>query len=137
MRISDWSSDVCSSDLAATRLYSGAGIDSYCTFDASANHCFLCTQARYRLTLHVGAPQCTVGIIMLAERNERGRNRHDLAWRHVHILHALRLCQRNFIMMACGEQFFLHLPFGIQFRVRLGTLLLAFLIYGKDAHPNL
>ena len=44
------------------------------------------TQAGHRLALHVGAHQRAVGVVVLEERDQRRRHRHDLRRRHVHVL---------------------------------------------------
>src|SRR5690606_34150207 len=41
-------------------------------------------QGRYSLTLHVRTHECTVGVVVLEERNQRGGNRDDLLRRNVH-----------------------------------------------------
>ena len=48
------------------------------------------TQQRHGLTLHVRAHQRAVRVVVLEERDQRGRDRDDLLRRDVHELHALR-----------------------------------------------
>ena len=43
-------------------------------------------QERDGLALHVGAHERAVGVVVLEERDQRGRDRHDLLRRHVHVV---------------------------------------------------
>jgi hypothetical protein len=45
---------------------------------------------RHRLPLHVGAHQRAVGVVVLEERNQRRRHRHELLRRHIHEIHLVR-----------------------------------------------
>ena len=47
------------------------------------------TKQRHGLTLHVRAHERAVGVVVLEERNQRGRDRDDLLRRDVHELYAL------------------------------------------------
>ena len=61
-------------------------VDCDGTLDAGTHQRLFRTQARNRLTLHVGAHQCAVRVIVLKERNQRGGDGNDLAGGHVHVL---------------------------------------------------
>ena len=43
-------------------------------------------QERDGLALHVGAHERAVGVVVLEERDQRGRDRHELLRRHVHVV---------------------------------------------------
>ena len=43
-------------------------------------------QERHGLPLHVGAHERAVGVVVLEERDQRGRDRNELLRRHVHVL---------------------------------------------------
>ena len=47
-------------------------------------------QQRDGLALHVGAHERAVGVVVLEERDERGRDRDDLLRRHVHVVDLAR-----------------------------------------------
>ena len=53
---------------------------------AGADQRRLGPQQRHRLALHVRAHQRAVGVVVLEERNQDGRHRHQLVRRHVHVL---------------------------------------------------
>src|SRR5690606_28874330 len=57
-------------DTATTCLYGGAGVNRHSAFDAGADQRLLGAQARNCLTLHVGAHQGAVRVIVLKERNQ-------------------------------------------------------------------
>ncbi len=67
----------------------GARVDRGHALDPGADQGLFRTQHGHGLTLHVGAHQRAVGVVVLQEGHERGRGRHDLAGRHVHVLHPL------------------------------------------------
>ena len=66
------------------------------TLNTRTNHRFFRTQAWYSLTLHVGAHQCTVRIIVFQERNQGCRYGYHLTGCHVHILYTVRRCHNGF-----------------------------------------
>ena len=80
---------------------------------------FVSTQARHSLTLHVGAHQCTVGVIVFQEWNQWGCNWHDLTCGHVHVLNAVWCCQNGFAFFATSHQFVSQCAFFIQFGIGL------------------
>src|SRR5690606_15989378 len=75
---------------ATTGRDTDAGVQRNVALHAGTDQRLLGTQGRYGLTLHVGTHECTVGIVMLEERNQRGSNGHDLTGRHVHQGHFFR-----------------------------------------------
>lgn len=64
-----------------------AGVDRGAQLHPGADQRGLAAYQRNRLALHVGTHQGTVGVIVLEERDHRGRHRHHLARRHVHVVH--------------------------------------------------
>ena len=62
----------------ATRRNRGAEVARHHAFHPGADERSLGTNERHRLTLHVGAHQRPVGVVVLQERNQRGRYRHQL-----------------------------------------------------------
>ena len=63
------------------------GIACQLTFDTSTYNRSFALQQRNSLTHHVWSHQCTVGVIMLQERNQRSCNRSNLLGRYVHQFH--------------------------------------------------
>ena len=62
------------------------GVDRGAVLHAGADERRLGTDQRHRLALHVGAHQRAVGVVVLEERDQRGRDRHHLARRDVHVV---------------------------------------------------
>ena len=61
-----------------------AGVDRGAALHAGADQRRLGLQQRHRLALHVRAHQRAVGVVVLEERDQRGRDRPDLGRRDVH-----------------------------------------------------
>src|SRR6185369_11929020 len=117
---------------AATQgLHGGAGVDCHGTFDTGTDQRLFRTQARHGLTLHVGAHQCTVRVIVLQEWNQRCCNGHDLAWSNVHVLHALWGHQDGFAGFTRRHQFVDQLACIVHFGVCLGDDVAAFFDRGQ------
>jgi hypothetical protein len=64
-----------------------AGVAGGPRLDAGADVGRLGHHQRHRLLLHVGAHQGTVGVVVLDEGDQGGRDRHDLLRRDVHEVH--------------------------------------------------
>ena len=64
-----------------------AGVDRGTQFHAGTHQWRLAADQRNRLTLHVGAHQGTVGVVVLEERDHRGGHRDHLPRRDVHEVH--------------------------------------------------
>ncbi|OPZ53752.1 MAG: hypothetical protein BWY91_01843 [bacterium ADurb.BinA028] len=62
------------------------GVDGRAVFHPGADQRRLGLDQRHRLALHVGAHERAVGVIVLEERNERGRRGHHLARRDIHVV---------------------------------------------------
>jgi len=67
-----------------------------------------------------------VGVVVLQERDQRGRHRHDLGRRHVHVLDALGAAQDGFTLFAGRHQVAGQLAVLVQRRIGLGDHVLAF-----------
>ena len=63
------------------------GVDRGTVFHAGADQRRLGLDQRHGLALHVGAHQGPVGVVVLEERDHRGRHRHHLPGRDVHVVH--------------------------------------------------
>ena len=63
-----------------------AGVARGARLDAGADVGRGRPQQRHGLALHVGAHERAVGVVVLEERDQRGRDRHELLRRHVHVL---------------------------------------------------
>src|SRR5690606_6447521 len=77
------------------------------------------TQKRNRLTLHVRAHESTVGVVILKERNERCRDRHELFRRDVHILDVGTVGGDEFTAMACGVPLVNEIALRVKLDIRL------------------
>ena len=63
-----------------------AGVDRGAELHAGAHERGLGAQQRHGLLLHVGAHQRAVRVVVLEERDQRGRHRHELLRRDVHVV---------------------------------------------------
>ena len=62
------------------------GVDGGAVLHAGADQGRVARDERHGLALHVGAHERTVGVVVLEERDQGGRDRHHLARRHVHVV---------------------------------------------------
>ncbi len=108
-------------------LHCRAGVNRYSTFNTRTNQRFFRAQAWHGLTLHVGAHQRPVGVIVFQEWNQRGRHGNDLRRRHVHVMHIFRRSQHGFTGFTAGDQIILEATFFVQHGVGLGDHIVAFL----------
>ena len=99
---------------------SGAKIAGNDAFHASADEWRLGMNERHRLPLHVGAHQRAVGVVVLEERNERRRHRHQLLRRHVHEVHLVRRNELHVAGVANDDQIVGEAAAGIDRRIGLG-----------------
>ena len=84
-----YSTVICSPDTSITLPVAlgedhVAGVAGGAGLDAGADVGRLGDHQRHGLLLHVGAHEGPVGVVVLDEGDERGRDRHDLLRRHVH-----------------------------------------------------
>ena len=91
-------------------------------------------EERHALTLHVGAHERTVGVVVLEERNQRGRDRHQLLGRHVHVVDPIGRRERRVTLVPAEHQLVDERPVGVERRVGLrdGRVLLSVGIQPRD-----
>ena len=80
------SAETSSTDAGLLGDHDVAGVDRGAELHAGADERRLGLQQRDRLALHVRAHQGAVGVVVLEERDQRGRHRHDLLRRDVHVV---------------------------------------------------
>ena len=80
-----------------------AGVTRSLVFHTGTDDRRLSHQERNCLTLHVGAHQCAVRVVVFEERDHRGRNRYYLLRRNVHIVDFFSRHQCDFSMFASGR----------------------------------
>ena len=76
-------------DAGAAGRDGGAGITGHDRFHAGADERSVRLHQRHGLTLHVRAHESAVRVVVLEERDERGRDRHELLRRHLHEVDAI------------------------------------------------
>ncbi len=114
-------------DLATTAgVHGHTGVTRHGALDAGTDQRLLRTQGRHRLTLHVGAHQCAVRVIVLQERNQRGRDRHGLHRRDVHEVDFRRRLQQRFALEAARNELLGQGALGVGQRVGLRNDVLVF-----------
>ena len=89
-----------------TRLVGGddvRGVDGGAQLHAGADERGLGAEQRHGLALHVRAHQGAVGVVVLEERDHRGRDRHHLARRDVHVVDVVRLDQVDLAALLADE----------------------------------
>jgi hypothetical protein len=77
-------------DAGPARADRGAGIARHDRLHAGADERARRLDERHRLALHVRAHEGAVRVVVLEERDQRRRNRHELLRRHVHEVDAVR-----------------------------------------------
>ncbi|ETC89470.1 hypothetical protein XHC_0993 [Xanthomonas hortorum pv. carotae str. M081] len=108
------------------RIHGYARVARNRTLDTGTDQGLLRTQRRHGLALHVGAHQCTVGVIVFQERNQRRGDRHGLHRRDVHEVHFGRRLQQRLALEPARHELFGEHVLGIGQRVRLGDHVLVF-----------
>src|SRR5436190_2882552 len=98
-------------------------------------------QEGHRLALHVGAHERAVGVVVLEERDEGRRHRHELVRRHVHELDLVGRHHGELAADAGRDQVGGEVAPGVERRVRLRDRMLLLLERGEVrdlvAHPPL
>src|SRR5690606_31915649 len=102
---------------AATRLHRGAGVDGHRALDAGADQRLFRTQAGYGLTLHVGAHQSPVRVVVLEEGNQRCGHGHDLRRSNVHVVNVFRRGHERFTSLTASHQVVDKTAFFVELRV--------------------
>ena len=87
----------------------------------------------HSLTLHVGAHQCAVGIVVFEEWNQRSRDGHNLFWRHVHEVDFFAVDGREVTVFAdtAGDLFVDETVVFVQRFVGLGDRVFPFFVGGQ------
>src|SRR4030067_1159269 len=65
---------------------------------------YISTPTSPGLALHVRTHERAVGVVMLEERNQRGRHRHDLRRRDVNVFHLARRGQHELVLETARHQ---------------------------------
>src|SRR5438477_92760 len=112
---------------AAQRLDRRARVHRDGALDPGADERLLRPQAGNGLALHVRAHQRAVGVVVLEERDQRGRHGNDLRRGHVHVLDAVGGRQSELVLEATGNQAIDELAVLVDLRIRLRNDEVAFL----------
>ena len=89
---------------AAPRHHRGAGVLGDHRFHPGADERRLALDQRHRLALHVGAHERAIGVVVLEERNQRRRHRHQLLGRDVDELDRLGPRQDEVAVLPAAHQ---------------------------------
>src|SRR6478736_3946924 len=102
------------------------------TLDAGADERRGRPEERDGLALHVGAHERAVGVVVLEERDERGRHRHDLLRRHVHVVDLGRRHERELASTGAHEHAVVEeATLVVDVGVRLGDDVAVFVVGGE------
>src|SRR4051812_2541821 len=108
------------------------GVDGGTELHAGADQRRLALEERHRLTLHVGTHECAVGVVVLEERDHRGRDRDHLSRRDVHVVDCGRLDVVDLAALLTNQDAVLReRTVGVQRRVCLGNDVAVFLVSGQ------
>src|SRR5690606_6703095 len=88
----------------ATCGYADTGVLCHRALNTGTHQRYLRLQGRDRLTLRVRTHQGPVGVVVLKERDQRRRYRHNLARRHVHEVNRFRRSHGKFVLVTNGNQ---------------------------------
>ncbi|VDM15228.1 unnamed protein product, partial [Wuchereria bancrofti] len=120
-------------DHAATTGHDAdAGVTGDVALHAGTYQRLVGAQGRYSLTLHVRTHQCTVGVVVLEERNQRGGNRDYLLRRYVHQGDVFRRLHGEFVQVTYGNQLVDQLTLVVQGGGRLGDHVIGFFDGGQE-----
>ena len=118
-------------DAGAPRRNGRAGIGGDDRLHARADQRRVGLDQRHRLALHVRAHQRAVGVVVLEERDQRRRDRHQLLGRHVHRVDALARDQHDVAGVTAQHQVFGQHAVLVDRRVGLGDVELLLLHRGE------
>ena len=108
------------------------GVDRRPVLHARTDQRRLGLDQRHRLALHVRAHERPVGVVVLEERDHRGRHRHHLARRDVHVVHAVRGHEVDLATLAAHQHAVVgELAVALQRLVRLGDDVPVLLVRGQ------
>ena len=110
------------------------GVHGCLRFHTGSDHRSLCCQERHRLTLHVGAHECTVRIVILQERNQCRRHGEHHLRRYVHEVKHVLIIFLRFFFITTGHGVADKMSFLIQFFVCLRHMEIIFLVRSHVNH---
>ncbi len=113
-------------DTRAASTDGSAGVTRHDFFHARAYERRLGTDERHGLTLHVRAHESAVRVVVFEERDERGRDGHDLLRRNVDEVHLIRRHHLEVAIDTAVHEFALDLALGAHFHIRLRDAVAAF-----------
>src|ERR1700737_2460979 len=103
-----------------TRNDRNAGVAGDRLLHPGADERRFCLDQRHRLELHVRAHQRAICVVILEERDQRGRHRNQLLWRDVDQVDVLRPLHDEIPALAAIRQVSNDPPFRIGFNIGLG-----------------
>ncbi len=109
----------------------GSGVLHRDVLHAGAHEGGLGAEQGHRLALHVGAHEGAVRVVVLQERDQRGRHRHELLGADVDVVDLLALGEDEVAGLAGGDAVFRHGAVVGQLHVRLGDRVLVLLPGGE------
>ena len=118
---------------AAASNHANAGVTGNVALHAGTYQRLVGTQGWHSLTLHVGTHQCTVGVVVLQERNQRCCDRNYLLRRNVHQGDVFRRLDGEFVQVTNSYQFIDQLAFFVHGRRSLGDHMIG-LFNGRQEH---
>src|SRR5690606_18806899 len=104
-----------------------AGVLRHVALHAGTNQRLLGTQGGHSLTLHVRTHQGAVGVVVLEEGNQRGRDGHHLLRADVHVVNLVSGNQRELVLVTHGDQLLRQAALGVHRSGGLGDHVAAFL----------
>ena len=117
---------------AAAGDHAHAGVAGHGALDAGAHQGLLGHQRRHRLALHVRTHERAVRVVVLQERDQRSRHRHDLLRRHVDEADLVRGGHGELVLVTAAHQVRGEAAAVIHLGVGLGDDVLAFLDGGQE-----
>ena len=90
-------------DAVTTGDHDSAGVHGDDRFHAGADQRRVRLHQRHGLTLHVGAHQRAVGVVVFQERDQGRSDRNDLFRRHVHHVHGVLVQELGFTVDPAGD----------------------------------
>ena len=124
-----WSASTYSTVPAVAAQQHVAGVERRAALHAGADQRGVGLQQRHGLALHVRAHQRAVGVVVLEERDHRGRHRPDLLGRDIHEIDVLGADRHVLAGLRAAQDLRALQPpgLGVHRRVRLGDQQLLFL----------
>ena len=111
-----------------------AGVEGRRALHTGADQRHLGAHQRHGLALHVRAHQRAVGVVVLEERNQARRDRHDLARRDVHVVDLARMEFVKLLTAAPLDALLKEVAVGVDQGVGLGDDRFALVVGGQLDH---